>query len=137
MIPPHGEKTTLLVLYNTPAIPASSPLKDSKERCLLEIFPAALLRIRAWTRLPQGVGWPRFLSPAHRQSTTWTQAMVRQADLPSPAAHSPLAEESSSFPLSLIRYASQSGKGEPHRAECSSRGNPWKQPINRHCGRPW
>lgn len=91
------------------AIPASSPWRIQKSSAPLEIFPAALLRIRAWTR----GACTCFHLPTGRQSTTWTQAMASQEIcLPCPA-HPPLAEESSSFPLSLIRYVSQSRKGEP------------------------
>ena len=56
------------------AIPASSPWRIQKSSTPLEIFPAALLRIRAWTR----GACTCFHLPTGRQSTTWTQAMASQ-----------------------------------------------------------
>ena len=104
-------KTTLLVLANTLSHSCLQPLKDSKERCSFGNLSSCTSEDQSLDQVTTGSLY--LLPPAHRQSTTWTQAVASQEIcLPRPA-YSPLAEESSSFPLSLIRYASQSGKGEP------------------------
>lgn len=98
-------KTTLLVLANTLSHSCLQPLKDSKERCSFGNLSSCTSEDQSLDQVTTGS--LHLLPPAHRQSTTWTQAVVRQEICLPRAAHSPLAEESSSFPLSLIRYASQ------------------------------
>jgi len=102
-------KTTLLVLANTGSHSCLQPLKDSKEQRSFGNLSSCTSEDQS---LDQGSLY--LLPPAHRQTKhNVDQAMASQEIcLPRPA-HPPLAEESSSFPLSLIRYASQSRKGEP------------------------